>query len=407
MLRPLLVAGLALTAALAQPATAATITPALSADYGAGWLGREIAENDDHIAALSGPDYNSTALAVLALVAAEVGEEQAAAATEFLFDNVDAYVVDGGGDDRPAALATLILVGHARGIDTSALLTRLQATQRTTGEDAGLFGVQDATYDGAYRQGLALLAIASAGGTDEEAIAWLADEKCPDGGWMGNNPDPDAASCPAFDFNTFVGVDTNGTAMAAMGLYAAGGVDYPVVQWLKSVRNADGGWGFAEGMPSDGNSTALVAMALTRYADVVDETTKTYLMSLQLPNPPASTAGAFAFQAGGTANVFATVQVVPALAGKIVPFGPATLTSSLPLLPAPAVPATPSATPAVPVPSAEPTRLVDPAPVPELPATGLGEKPWDANGLVVTGLGLIGYGVLALGGARLVARRRS
>ena len=407
MLRPLLVAGLALTAALAQPATAATITPALSAGYGAGWLGREIAENDDHIAALSGPDYNSTALAVLALVAAEVGEEQAAAATEFLFDNVDAYVVDGGGDDRPAALATLILVGHARSVDTSALVTRLLATKQTTGDNAGLFGVQDATYDGAYRQGLALLALAAAGETDADAIAWLQDEQCDGGGWMGDNPDQDAATCPDFDFTSFVGVDTNGTAMAAMGLAALGQPNAAALAYLDGARNDDGGWGFVPSFDSDANSTALAVQALIAYGETVGALPLAFLMSLQLPNPPASTAGAFAFQTGGTANVFATVQVVPALAGATLPLEPATLSDALPLLPAPAVPATPSATPAVPAPSASPTRLVDAAPVPELPATGLGEKPWDTNGLVVTGLGLIGYGVLALGGARLVARRRS
>jgi hypothetical protein len=48
---------------------------------------------------------------------------------------------------------------------------------------------------------------------------------------------------------------------------------------------------------------------------------------------------------------------------------------------------------------------VDAAPVPTLPATGTGRKPWDATGLAVLGLGLIGYGVLALGGARLARRR--
>ena len=40
------------------------------------------------------------------------------------------------------------------------LVARLLATQRTTGTDAGLFGAQDPTFDGAYRQGLALAALA-------------------------------------------------------------------------------------------------------------------------------------------------------------------------------------------------------------------------------------------------------
>lgn len=401
-------AGLALAAALALPgvASAAPLTPAQSADYGAGWLGRQL-DATGYVAALSGPDYNSTALAVLALVAAEVGEEQAAKATEFLFDNVDAYVVDGNGDDRPAALATLVLVAHARGIDPAALVTRLLATKRTTGDDAGLFGEQDATYDGAYRQGLALLALAAAGANDADAVAWLEAEQCAGGGWMGNRPDQ-SAPCPAFDFDTFVGVDSNGTALAAMGLHAAGHPNDDALDHLADSQNADGGWGFVDGFASDANSTALAAQTLLTYGVQPEGETTGFLMSLQLPNPPAATAGAFAFQPAETLspNVFSTVQVVPALAGKTFPLAPATLASTLPLLPAPIAPPTPAPT-AVPtaVPTPAPTRVVDAAPVPELAATGLGEKPWDANGLLVLGLGLIGYGVLALGGARLARRR--
>jgi hypothetical protein len=404
--RSTLTAGLALAFALTGTARAATLTPALAADYGAGWLGRQL-DATGYIAALSGPDYNSTALAVLALVAAEVGEEQAAEATEFLFDNVDAYVVDGNGDDRPAALATLILVAHARGLDPSSLVTRLAATERTTGDNAGLYGEQDAMYDGAYRQGLALLALAAAGQTDADAIGWLKAEQCASGGWMGNNPDPSAA-CPAFDFDSFVGVDSNGTALAAMGLAALGETPaHDPLGYLADIRNDDGGWPFTGGLGSDANSTALAVQALLALGEEVDADADGYLLALQLPNPPAATAGAFAFQPGGSANTFATVQVVPALAGRTPLVAPATLSAALPLLPAEVV-ATPTPAPSTspPAPSLPPAQVVDNAPVRELADTGLGEKPWDATGQVVFGLGLVGYGVLALGAARLVARRR-
>jgi len=50
----------------------------------------------------------------------------------------------------------------------------------------------------------------------------------------------------------------------------------------------------------------------------------------------------------------------------------------------------------VPTPAVEPTRLVDAAPVPELPATGTG-------GLAL-GLALIGSGVVVTGGAGLIRR---
>ena len=414
LLRPTFTTGLALAAALALPGVgnAATVTPAQAADYGAGYLGR-LMDPTGYVPALSGPDYNTTALAVLALVAAGVGEAQAAEATAFLFGNVDAYVVDGGGDDRPAALATLVLVGHARGVDVSALVTRLLATKQTTGADAGLFGTQDATYDGAYRQGLALLALAAVGQTDADAVAWLKTEQCADGGWMPNNPDP-AAACPAFDFTAFVGEETNGTALAAMALAALGETPaHDPRDFLADAQNADGGFGFVPGFDSDANSTALVVQALLALGEDLGDwaapsgTPYSFLLSLQLPNPPADTAGAFRFQPGQAANTFATVQVVPALAGTAFPLAPATLASTLPLFPAPAAPPSPPAPPTA-APTTAPTRVANPRPAPTLVATGpIGEKPWDATGQVVFGLGLVGYGVLALGGARLLTRKRA
>ena len=413
LLRTTSTAGLALAAALALPGVAnAATTPEQAAGYGAGWLGRQM-QATGYVAALSGPDYNTTALGVLALVAAGVGEDVAAAATEYLFDNVDAYVVDSGGHDRPAALATLILVAHARGIDPAALVTRLLGTERTAGDDAGLFGEQDATYDGAYRQGLALLALAAAGQTDADAVAWLKGEQCADGGWMGNRPE--SAECPAFDFDTFVGEDSNGTAMAAQALAALG--ETPVgdpLDFLSETQNDDGGFAFVPGFDSDANSTALAVQALLASGEDLagwaapGGTPYGFLLSLQVGNPPANKAGAFAFQPGPggvlTANAFATAQVVPALAGRAFPLEPANLSNALPLLP-PVVVVVVSPGPTVATPTASPTRVVNQRPVPELPASGIGRKPWDGTGQVVFGLGLVGYGVLCLAGARLVRRR--
>ena len=391
MLRPTFIGGLALASALCLPgvANAATITPAEAAGYGAGWLGRSL-DDTGYIASLSGPDYNTTALAVLALVAAEVGEAQAAAATTYLFANVDAYVKDGS-DDRPAALATLILVGHARGVDVSALVTRLLATKQTTGADAGLFGVQDATYDGTYRQALSLLALAAVGQTDADAVAWLKNEQCADGGWMGNNPDPSAA-CPAFDFNTFVGEDSNGTALAVQALVALGETPaHDPFEFLFDAQNEDGGFAFIPGFDSDANSTALAVQALIAAGEDLadweapDGTPYSFLLGLQLDS------GAFTFQGGTVANAFATVQVVPALAGKAFPLAPAELSTDLPAFPVEVVD-----TPESPKPATGPIRVVDPAPVRELPATG-------TDGLAL-GLALISSGLVLLGGAR-VARR--
>ena len=404
-------AGLALTGVLAGAAHA-DVTADQAADYAAGYLGR-LMDPTGYVPSLGGPEYNTTALAVLGLVAAEVGEPQAAEATAYLFAHVEDYVVKAS-QDVPGALATLILVGHARGVDVSALVTRLLATKQTTGADAGLFGSQDATYDGAYRQGLALLALAAAGTTDADAVAWLKAEQCADGGWMGNRPDT-SAPCPAFDFDTFVGEDSNGTAIAAQALAALGETpSQDPLDFLSEAQNEDGGFAFVPGFGSDTNSTALAVQALIALGEDLgdweapDGTPYDFLISMQVGNPPADKAGALAFMPNPddslTANAFATAQAVPALAGKAFPISPATLSATLPLLPAPVV-ATPSVTPTV-TPSVAPTRIVDAAPLPQLPASGpVGQKPWDATGQVVLGLGLIGYGVLALGGARLAKRR--
>lgn len=412
----------------AVPAQAATqLPPALAADYGAGWIGRQIDANGGYIGALSGADYNATALGVLALVAAEVGEPQAKKATDYLAAHVDAYVVQSGAD-RPAALATLILVAHARGIDPTDfggedLVARLLATKQTTGDDAGLFGSQDATYEGAYRQALSLLALDAAGETDADAIAWLVAEQCADGGWMGNRPDQ-SAPCPAFDFNTFVGEDTNGTALAAMALEAHGVTpNFDPLDFLASAQNEDGGFGFVPGFDSDTNSTALAIQALIAAGAPAAELAEPYaaLLSFQITKPGVPGSGAFVFQppTTGAANAFATVQAVPALAGKAFPIAPATLSTTLPAIPAAPVTTPPTAKPSAtpkPIPSpimvgdpgppsASPTRAVNAGPVRELAATGSGEKPWDATGKAVFGLGLIGYGVLAMAGAHWARKR--
>lgn len=61
-------------------------------------------------------------------------------------------------------------------------------------------------------------------------------------------------------------VDSNSTAAAVQALTALTGQDKTVkksVDWLKSVQNKDGGWGYNPGMASDANSTGIVIGALT------------------------------------------------------------------------------------------------------------------------------------------------
>ncbi|MGP3925433.1 prenyltransferase/squalene oxidase repeat-containing protein [Streptomyces sp. 8N616] len=125
---------------------------------------------------------------------------------------------------------------------------------------SGLHGTEDPTYDGVWRQSLALLAQDTAGVTPaRKAVDWLAGQQCASGGFAMYRADP-AEKCDAK-----TPVDSNATAAAVQALAALGGRGAQVgkaVGWLKSVQNQDGGWGYNPGGPSDTNSTSVVIGAL-------------------------------------------------------------------------------------------------------------------------------------------------
>ncbi|MFI1509715.1 prenyltransferase/squalene oxidase repeat-containing protein [Streptomyces sp. NPDC020597] len=131
----------------------------------------------------------------------------------------------------------------------------------TAAKPAGLYGTSDPTYDGVWRQSLALLAQHTVGVTPaDEAVAWLAGQQCANGAFAAFRADP-AGPCDAK-----LMTDTNSTAAAVQALTALGGhraAADKAVGWLKSVQNADGGWGYSAGGASDANSTSVVAGALT------------------------------------------------------------------------------------------------------------------------------------------------
>jgi hypothetical protein len=135
----------------------------------------------------------------------------------------------------------------------------------------------------------------------------------------------------------------------------------------------------------------------------------------------AAKRGAFAFlknQDGSlTANTFATVQAVPALAGKAYPVDgssvdrptvrmPCSVATPAPTTTSPAAPSPPvSSSPATVAPSVSAVTSSR-AQGRVIPATGGGPgAPWDNAGLTVFGLGLLGYGLLALASSRAAARR--
>ncbi|MBC9712522.1 terpene cyclase/mutase family protein [Streptomyces sp. TRM66268-LWL] len=125
---------------------------------------------------------------------------------------------------------------------------------------SGLYGKTDPKYDGVFRQSYALLAQDTVGVKPAaKAVDWLTGQACDNGSYAAFREDPSKAC----DAKTVV--DSNSTASAIQALAALGGHDAEVkksVEWLRSVQNEDGGWGYNPGLPSDANSTSLVVGAL-------------------------------------------------------------------------------------------------------------------------------------------------
>ncbi|ALO93523.1 Secreted protein [Streptomyces hygroscopicus subsp. limoneus] len=126
---------------------------------------------------------------------------------------------------------------------------------------SGLYGKGDPTYDGVWRQSLTLLAQRTLGYRPAAAaVDWLTGQQCANGSFAAFR------AAPAEPCDDKVKADTNSTAAAVQALAAADGHGIAVgkaVDWLKSVQNEDGGWGYYPGGPSDTNSTSVVIGALT------------------------------------------------------------------------------------------------------------------------------------------------
>lgn len=344
--------GFASAASASAPPASVTV-----ARYGAGWLARQIIANGGSLDQVPGtPDPTDTAYAVLGLHAAGVGRTAASKAMGFL--ETDLGAISAGGSDDPGVLAEFIVAAHTSGVDpyhfggngvANNLVARLVATSRSSGPDAGLFGSQDPSFDGAFRQGLALAALKAAGVPKSRlvvarGIGWLARQQCANGLWESYRSDTATACLPA-DPSTFTGPDTNSTSLAVQGLAVYG--DHPreagALFQLHSIQSSDGGYPFvaAGGQSSDPDSTALVIQALI--AEGQNPASATWATSGSTPfmalasyqrgcTAAASDRGAFFFPGSSTPNIIATVQAVPAAAGKAIPVAPTTLSTAQPTM---------------------------------------------------------------------------
>jgi len=332
-------AGPSVAGATPRPSVAAppSFPNAPSAQQGARWLASQLTSGGFVASSTPGqPDLVATANTVLALASAGVDLPAANAALVYLETHINQYVTVSG-SDGPGQLSILILDAHALGIDPrsfggSDLVARLLATEQLSGPNAGLFGIQDASFDGAFRQGLSLAALAAAGVTGQTlADAWLTGQQCPDGGWTSLitllNP---CSGDPA----SFSGPDTNSTALAIQGLEAQHALDpthaASALAFLGGGQDSDGGWSFFPNTvttpgSTDPDSTALVVQALVALGQSPlasqfakgSSTPVSSLLGFQIGSGAGS--GAFFFTGSTTPNLLATYQAVPALAGVAIP----------------------------------------------------------------------------------------
>jgi len=192
----------------------------------------------------------------------------------------------------------------------------------------GLYGATDPTYDGVYRQGLALLALHAAGApTQREAVWWLLRQQCADGHWASYRANLAFGCRPGK-------ADSNATAMAVMALDALGrkGPARLGTRWLVAHQQSDGGWWSIPTWGSDANSTSLAMQALLasgRHPARIRANGNSgfsFVRSLQLGCSAVTTSqrGAFDYQTESplAANDYATVQAVQALARQHLPVSP-------------------------------------------------------------------------------------
>jgi len=328
-------AALGIVPLLAAPPAAAAPTsdPPTAARYGAAWIATQLGTRGwlPSPTDATKPDLNSTAFGLLALASTGTGGDSVPPALAFVKAHLGEYVTVNGAD-APGPLATLVLTARAGGFDARTFFgTDLVARLQSTRQPSGLFGTADAQYDGAYRQGLALAALAAVGVDDAPAVEWLKGQQCDDGGWLALRTDT-SAPCPKSDPANFTGEDSNSTAMAVMGLVAQDATPaHDAAAWFDATQGSDGGWGYvaAPDQASDTNSTALAVMALKalgvdarspRFSTARDPIA--LLLSFHIGCEGGADAGALAYQpvrGDLTANALATVQAVPALAGVTLP----------------------------------------------------------------------------------------
>jgi hypothetical protein len=265
------------------------------------------------------PDPSMTLDAIIALVAAGQQGVNTGLAVDGAMawlassEKTQIFVQTGQGQ-----AAKLVLGAFATGSDPRDIggVDPLALIEAGPNADTGYYG------RGVFDHALCLLALAAAGSdVPGDAIVALESSQTPEGGW-------------AFDGTATEGAaDSNTTSLVVQALVALGQADSPLVtdaiSYLLTAIVGESGATFqpGAGFPADSSSTALVMQAVLAVGD--DPSSDAW------GNLPAALAtyqnatGAFHYSSDDVSdNIFATVQVIPALAGATMPVTPGATTAT-------------------------------------------------------------------------------
>ncbi len=199
--------------------------------------------------------------------------------------------------------------------------------------DAGLYGAADPTYDGVFRQSLAIMGQAVQGITPPAAaVSWLLDQQCADGSFQAYRADT-SQPCGAPDPDNYTGPDINSTAMAMQAFMsldtdrtsltkrqgiAVLDAAEKAAAYLSKAQNRDGGWPYYAGGGSDANSTGLALAAINTQAPNFSypayRKASRFLGTLSSSCPDG---GGFAYMAGSRPDGSATAQGTLGLVGAL------------------------------------------------------------------------------------------
>jgi hypothetical protein len=262
-----------------------------------------------------GSTLGATTPVVLAIIAAggDLATFDQDGNTPLTYLEANASSAASAGDLAKLILATIAAGENPRnfgGVDSVAKLESLIDAGGRIGGEADTF----------ISHTLAVLALASAERPiSTEAVDYIINAQQENGSW-------------AWDGSAETAGDTNTTAFALQALAAAGedpagDVVGNALAYYKGIQNEDGGWPYQNpseyGTATDANSTAVIIQAIIAAgqdpagATWTPEGGSTPIAALEaLQNP----SGAFAWQATmPDDNLLATIQALPALAGKAFP----------------------------------------------------------------------------------------